>query len=29
VAGNIAKLITNQAMLSQYANASAAVAVEY
>jgi putative sterol carrier protein len=29
VAGNIAKLITNQAMLSQYANASVAVEVEY
>ncbi len=29
VAGNIAKLITNQAMLSQYADASGRVAVEY
>ena len=29
VAGNMTKLITNQAMLSQFANATAAMAVEY
>ena len=29
VAGNMTKLITNQAMLSQFANATAGMAVEY
>ena len=29
VAGNLTKLITNQAMLSQFANATAGMAVEY
>ena len=29
VAGNMTKLITNQAMLSQFANATAAMSVEY